>query len=85
MLIDVEEIVRLTDFGMSVFAEGTPYHNDSVHGGGATRWKAPELMDAEEFGLEDRRPTSRSDIYSFGCVCIEVSWCLYVWPTCLHA
>ena len=73
MLVDVDGSIRLTDFGMSLFAEGTPYQNNSVHGGGAVRWTAPELIEPEEFGLEYRRPTSRSDIYSFGCVCIEVS------------
>lgn len=43
-----------------------------MHGGGAMRWKAPELVDPEEFGLETTRPTFASDVFAFGCLCIEV-------------
>lgn len=72
ILIDEEEVVRLTDFGMSVTSDGTPYQYGSIHGGGAIRWTAPELIDAEEFRLTSRRPTFQSDVYSFGCVGYEV-------------
>lgn len=57
---------------MSLIAEGTAYNYGSQHGGGATRWSAPELFDPEEFGLESSRPTFQSDIYAFACICIEV-------------
>lgn len=70
ILIDDMENVRLTDFGMSVVAEGTPNRCNSIHGGGALRWTAPELIDSEN--SENRRPNFRSDVYSFGCVGFEL-------------
>ena len=72
ILVDSGGCVRLTDFGLSLLAEGTPYNYGSVHGGGAIRWSAPELFEPEEFGLDNARPTPRSDVYAFACVCIEV-------------
>lgn len=72
VLVDENGAIRLTDFGMSLIAEGTAYNYGSHHGGGATRWSAPELFDPEAFGLESSRPTFQSDIYAFACVCIEV-------------
>ena len=73
LLVDGNGRIRITDFGTSLLADATGYNYGSIHGGGALRWTAPELIDPEEFGLETRRPTYSSDVYSFGCVCIEVS------------
>lgn len=72
ILIDEDDTVRLTDFGMALIAEATSYQYASVHGGGATRWQAPELIDPDEFGISSSRPTFASDVYSFSCICIEV-------------
>ncbi|THH14864.1 hypothetical protein EUX98_g9549, partial [Antrodiella citrinella] len=63
---------RLTDFGMALIAEANEYNYGSIHGGGATRWQAPELIDPEEFGLTSRRPTKQSDMFSFACTAIEL-------------
>ncbi|TCD69553.1 hypothetical protein EIP91_007177 [Steccherinum ochraceum] len=52
--------------------EPTSYQYASVHGGGAIRWQAPELIDPEEFGLSSSRPTFASDMYSFACICVEL-------------
>ncbi|THH32513.1 hypothetical protein EUX98_g1658 [Antrodiella citrinella] len=62
----------LTDFGMSLIAGGTGYNYGSVHGGGAMRWQAPELIDPEMFGLEGTRPTTQSDVFSIACTAIEL-------------
>ncbi|TCD69532.1 hypothetical protein EIP91_007155 [Steccherinum ochraceum] len=72
LLVDDGGKVRLTDFGMALLADATAYNYASVHGGGATRWTAPELIDPEEFNLLTRRPTYQSDVYAFGCTCIEL-------------
>ncbi|THH31064.1 hypothetical protein EUX98_g3127 [Antrodiella citrinella] len=72
VLIDQNETACLTDFGMALVAESTPYAYNSRHGGGALHWNAPELSDPEHFGLETRRPTFQSDVFSFACVCVEV-------------
>ncbi|THH27136.1 hypothetical protein EUX98_g7058 [Antrodiella citrinella] len=62
----------LTDFGMSLITEGTGYNYGSMHGGGAIRWQAPELIDPEAFGLEGTRPTTQSDVFSIACTAIEL-------------
>lgn len=72
ILIDGDESVRLTDFGMALIAEAKPYQYGSPHGGGAIRWQAPELIDPEEFHLDSSRPAFATDIYSFACTCIEL-------------
>ncbi|TCD60727.1 hypothetical protein EIP91_009621, partial [Steccherinum ochraceum] len=72
VLIDGEGNARLADFGMALVSESTAYAYASVHGGGAIRWKAPELIDPEEFGIESSRPTPASDVFSFACMSIEL-------------
>ena len=72
VLVDGEGRARLTDFGMALLAESISYGLGSLHGGGAMRWKAPELNDPDEFGLEGSRPTKASDIFSYACVIVEV-------------
>lgn len=72
ILVDKHGTIRLADFGLSLLSEGTAYNYGSQHGGGAVHYTAPELIDPEAFGLETSRPTFRSDIYAFACVCIEV-------------
>ena len=77
ILVDDNGRARLTDFGMALIAEGTAYNYGSLHGGGAIRCSAPELLDPEEFGFENSRPTFQSDIYAFGCICFEVTPLLF--------
>ncbi|THH19668.1 hypothetical protein EUX98_g8727 [Antrodiella citrinella] len=72
ILVDDVGNARLTDFGMALIAEANEYNYGSIHGGGATRWQAPELIDPEEFGLTSRRPTKQSDMFSFACTAIEL-------------
>lgn len=72
LLVDENGSIRLTDFGLSLIAEGTAYNYGSQRGGGAAHYTAPELFDPEVFCLETRRPTFSSDIYALACVCIEV-------------
>lgn len=59
--------MRVADFGLAVFAEARSARGSMR--GGATAWLAPELFDEE---VMDPRPTAPSDIYSFGCVIVEV-------------
>ena len=41
--------------------------------GSAIPWLPPETFHPELFGYESDRPTPQGDIYSFACVCTEVS------------
>ena len=40
--------------------------------GGTTRWMSPELLDPDQFGISDSRPTKQSDCYALGMVVYEV-------------
>ena len=40
--------------------------------GGTTRWMSPELLDPDQFGIADHRPTKQSDCYALGMVVYEV-------------
>jgi len=42
--------------------------------GGTTRWMSPELLDPDQFGITDSRPTKQSDCYALGMVVYEVRW-----------
>lgn len=72
ILVDDAGKVKLTDLGLSVIVDGTPYRYGSKHGGGLVNYTAPELIDKTPFGLESRRPTPESDVFSFGCVAFAV-------------
>ena len=72
ILVDNDGHIRLTDFGLALIYDATAYSYSSIHGGGAVRWKAPELIDPEECGADSARPTYKSDVYSYACVVIEV-------------
>jgi serine/threonine protein kinase len=63
----------LADFGLAglgdtetVAAATTTTEDRSV------RWSAPELHDPSRFGFEVFRRTRATDIYAFGCLCLEV-------------
>ena len=66
ILIDGDHHVRLADFGVAVLADAGSCSGISTRSGGAARWCAPEVLKGEPSSKE-------SDIYAFGCVCIEVS------------
>ncbi|THH22369.1 hypothetical protein EUX98_g8218 [Antrodiella citrinella] len=71
ILVDENLSLRLTDFGMSVIAEGTGYNYGSDRGG-AKRWLAPELISPEQFYLTSSRPSYASDVYSFALTTVEL-------------
>ncbi|KAF9257558.1 kinase-like protein [Marasmius fiardii PR-910] len=64
ILIDDEFHPRLIDFGLTIF-HGSEHHTTDL--GGTLRWMAPELF----FGNDTRRSFA-SDVYAFGCLCVEV-------------
>lgn len=71
ILVDEDENVYISDFGLAVYAQAGSTKYGSSRGGNV-RWLAPELIDPEQFGSDSTRPTFASDIYSLGCLCVEV-------------
>ncbi|KAF9442869.1 kinase-like protein [Macrolepiota fuliginosa MF-IS2] len=59
----------LTDFGLSTIAMTTAGVTSTVAVGRTTAFTAPELID-DIYG--DKPPTKESDVWSFGCLCLEV-------------
>ncbi|KAI3621402.1 ste ste20 paka protein kinase [Moniliophthora roreri] len=67
ILIDENCQPRLADFGLTVFADATR-HNTTDYSG-TIQWMAPELLFSPG---ESQRRMFASDIYAYGCVCVEV-------------
>ncbi|TDL24379.1 kinase-like protein [Rickenella mellea] len=63
----------LGDFGLSRFRDSQESTLGATTGNttGTLGWQAPELFDSLVDGGTSR-PTRESDIYSFGCVCLEL-------------
>jgi len=67
ILVDDDGCAVLIDFGLSrIQEEISPSVVSSFRGMGVLRWMAPELADGEV------AKTARSDVYSFGCLCLEI-------------
>ncbi|KAJ7157387.1 kinase-like domain-containing protein [Mycena filopes] len=69
ILITPEWRACLTDFGLASISDATT--KGTTKQSGSIRWMAPELIDPSQFGGRFLR-TFASDVYAFGCVCIEV-------------
>ncbi|KAF8547287.1 kinase-like protein [Imleria badia] len=72
VLLDADYTARLADFGYASLVGNIPealsYLQRSTTRPGALRWIAPEQVDPEEVFTR----TTKSDIYSFGCVVLQV-------------
>ncbi|KAG1720884.1 kinase-like domain-containing protein [Suillus lakei] len=67
VLVDGCGHIRLADFGLAMIlveAENTTFN--SCHPGNI-RWMAPEVLEAS-----DEKPTKVGDIYSYGCMALQV-------------
>ncbi|KAJ6476320.1 kinase-like domain-containing protein, partial [Mycena sanguinolenta] len=69
ILIKEDWTACLNDFGLSIFSDATA--TMSTNRAGSLYWMAPELLDPDRFGLKFAR-TPATDVYAFGCVCVEV-------------
>ena len=73
MLLDADYTARLADFGYSSLVGNIPealsYLQRSTARPGALRWIAPEQVDPEE----TFKRTTKTDIYSFGCIALQGS------------
>ncbi|KAJ7141857.1 kinase-like domain-containing protein [Mycena crocata] len=68
ILINQDWSACLADFGLSVFSDATTHTSNRA---GSIYWMSPELIAPERFGYRFAR-TPASDVYAFGCVCIEL-------------
>jgi len=73
VLLDADYTARLADFGYASLVGNIPealtYLQRSTARPGALRWIAPEQVDPEE----TFNKTTKTDIYSFGCVSLQGS------------
>ncbi|KIK67862.1 hypothetical protein GYMLUDRAFT_1014143 [Collybiopsis luxurians FD-317 M1] len=69
ILIDENGQPRLADFGLTTFADATRHY--TTDHGGTLRWMAPELL-YPLLGIESYKRTTASDMYAYGCLCIEL-------------
>ncbi|KAJ7141696.1 kinase-like domain-containing protein [Mycena crocata] len=76
ILVDDAGHACLTDFGLTVLSDATTTQTNN--GAGSVRWMAPETLDPSAYGLQNHLPTTASDIYAFGCLCLEVKICAFV-------
>ena len=72
ILIDDLEHPRISNFGleMALDSQVSELYRSSAKGNKSLRWKAPELLNP--FAGVEVGPTTRTDVYAFACVCIEV-------------
>ena len=73
-MIDQDGHARLADFGLLAFVSdpSNPTNSSSGPNAGTIRWMSPELLHPERFGLNQGRPTEKSDCYALGMVTLEV-------------
>ena len=73
ILIDQNRHARLADFGLlTIISDTTIATSSSCVKGGTMRWMSPELLNPDQFGFKDSRPTKESDCYALGMVVLEV-------------
>ena len=84
IMIDKDGNARLADFGLlTIVSDSThPETTTASEGSGTVRWMSPELLDPEQFGSENGRPTKESDCYALGMVILEVLTGQVPFPCC---
>lgn len=73
VLVDKNDVALVADLGLAFFADPNSWlPNFEAVDGQPSPWHAPELKDS----LDRSRPLERTfatDVFAFGCVCLEVS------------
>ncbi|KAJ3475757.1 hypothetical protein NLI96_g11626 [Meripilus lineatus] len=64
IMINDRSVVKITDFGLAVIADAT---TTDAHREGNARWLCPYFFSGKVL-----RPDYWCDVYSYGCVCVEV-------------
>ena len=73
ILIDPTGNALLADFGLlTIISDPANFFSSTSYAqGGTARWMGPELINPEQFELDDNRPTKSSDCYALGMVIYE--------------
>lgn len=70
VLVSPTGVARIADFGFAqVLAEHSDSFTQHTSMKGTLRWMAPELL-----LTDDARHTAASDMWAFGCLCVEASF-----------
>ncbi|KAJ6529772.1 kinase-like domain-containing protein [Mycena capillaripes] len=74
ILISDDNSACLSDFGLASSVDDTDSTmlTSSSNHAGSVRWFAPELISPEAFGCARFIRTPASDVYAYGCVCLEL-------------
>ncbi|KAG1900071.1 kinase-like domain-containing protein [Suillus fuscotomentosus] len=72
ILIDSKGNAHVTDFGLSAILAECDSSSCETYYPGSIRWAAPELIDLTD--EEAGKPTTRSDVYSLGCVILQLPY-----------
>ncbi|KAJ7098468.1 kinase-like domain-containing protein [Mycena crocata] len=77
VLISDDGSACLSDFGLTTTISDADTStlggaSSSADRGGSLRWQAPELIDPHSMGFERFLRTPASDVYAYGCVCLEL-------------
>jgi serine/threonine protein kinase len=81
ILVDDSGNLRLTDFGLSMVVSEAGNLTFGSLQAGSTRWMAPEFTGSAEDIEEPNsplKPTTAGDIYSFGCIMLQVCWIMTI-------
>ena len=83
-MIDKDGDARLADFGfLTIVSDSTRLATTTTSEGvGTLRWMSPELLDPEQFGSKNGRPTKESDCYALGMVILEILTGRVPFPRC---
>ncbi len=73
VLVDAAGSPKSTDFGLAkvIDSQASTVSASSFSGKGSLRWQAPELLMTSQFD-GDGGLTTKSDVYAYACVCLEV-------------
>ena len=75
ILIDDREQPRISNLGIEAVndLQAAELYKSTTKGNESVRWQAPELLNPSRFECVKAVPTTRTDVYAFACLCIEVS------------
>src|SRR5882757_1597175 len=81
IFVDDHGNLRLADFGLSMIAAESGNLTFGSLQSANTRWMAPEFSyfpDNSDEPQPSQKPTKTGDIYSFGCIMLQVRWIMII-------